>query len=645
MSSKVDAPTDDSKNAGISDLFKKFDPTLSPIDYVKRFFYQILGIYFPPVVLILYLVLYWIGQPYLFPLTWKGNPVSPEHNLESFFNFINSHNQIIQLLLFIIGVAALGEAINSITSRIAKISPIKTNYREKLYHIRKDMLTDPTKISNWPIWLNITRFPVNFAHFDRYYVSVLEQDKKTLAGKIGWLSFYRNMTAIFIIIFVLQMYVVFVFPITPYGKHFFEIYLDEYYVLVIAGAAIPLFCLGYYSQVNAHRTTLWDAYRRNELRKNLEIRYGDLSVSLGVQDRYKKKILEYMVDRWFLAVEQSLSSLSSFLLSIVEKVYSSLKEKEVIYKEQDYSLSCFLEELKIEDTINPIRPFINIPGNPSVQTHKTTPIAVPGWPKMKSKDIVEIEQKVRELLANSYREWNIGGYSQVITNALKALELFHLSLTMKAWQTFRGYYNLENSLRTDAAFKEVQDNVIEWGWTYQNQSKTNVNVGKDSQKSTDKKNLALHFFNSKADFDDTANIISQSIDPYRYNFDRIMELLKYIHEMRKKHYDKYKHSDDEVHLDYFENLEVNINEKKLKIDGKELVLEPIDNGKAWKIDGKKIPKIDIDSNEKWTVDINARVSCIYYLFGSNKYKEAGQAAQRLLEDTKKGYALLKKINE
>jgi membrane-bound lytic murein transglycosylase MltF len=35
-----------------------------------------------------------------------------------------------------------------------------------------------------------------------------------------------------------------------------------------------------------------------------------------------------MVDRWFLAVEQSMSSLSRFLLSIVEKVYSSLKEKE-----------------------------------------------------------------------------------------------------------------------------------------------------------------------------------------------------------------------------------------------------------------------------------------------------------------------------
>jgi hypothetical protein len=38
MSSKADAPTDGS-NAGISDFLKKFDPTLSPADYIKRFFF------------------------------------------------------------------------------------------------------------------------------------------------------------------------------------------------------------------------------------------------------------------------------------------------------------------------------------------------------------------------------------------------------------------------------------------------------------------------------------------------------------------------------------------------------------------------------------------------------------------------------
>ena len=146
----------------------------------------------------------------------------------------------------------------------------------------------------------------------------------------------------------------------------------------------------------------------------------------------------------------------------------------------EYSLSCFLEDLQKDETIKriiePIEYFIKIPEKPSV--------VVPVWPKRKSKGI---EWNVRKLLADSYKEWNIGGYSQVITNALKALEVLHIYLTLEAWQTFRGYYNLENSLRTDAAFKEVQDNVIEWGWTYQNQSKTNVNVSKDSQKSTDKK--------------------------------------------------------------------------------------------------------------------------------------------------------------
>jgi hypothetical protein len=360
--------------------------------------------------------------------------------------------------------------------------------------------------------------------------------------------------------------------------------------------------------------------------------------------------MEYMVDLWFLAVEQSMSSLSRFLLSIVEKVYTSLKEeeekkkKEAIDKKKYYSLSCFLEDLQKDETIKPIiepiKHFINVPENPPIQTHKITSIAVLVWSKMKSKDIREIERNVRNLLVDSYREWNIGGYPQVITNALKTLEVLHISLTLEAWQTFRGYYNLENSLRTDAAFKEVQDHVIEWGWTYQNQSRTNVNVSKDS----------LHGFNSKADFDDTANVISQSIDPYRYNFDRIMEVLKYIHEMRKKYYDEYKPSDrHKVHSDYFENLEANINNKKLKIDGKEMDFEPVNNDKDWKIDGKIIPKIDIDKKEidsegKWSVDINARVSRIYCLFGSNKYKEAGEKAQKLLKDTNKVYGFLENLN-
>jgi hypothetical protein len=66
-----------------------------------------------------------------------------------------------------------------------------------------------------------------------------------------------------------------------------------------------------------------------------------------------------------------------------------------------------------------------------------------------------------------------------------------------------------------------------------------------------------------------------------------------------------------------------------------------DNGKEWKINGKKI-KINVDAKE-WKVDINERVSSIYCLFGSNKYKEAGEEAQRLLQDVETANELINKI--
>jgi hypothetical protein len=100
--------------------------------------------------------------------------------------------------------------------------------------------------------------------------------------------------------------------------------------------------------------------------------------------------------------------------------------------------------------------------------------------------------------------------------------------------------------------------------------------------------------------------------------------------------------DQKEHPYSFEKLEIDISAKILKIDDKVLKLEPADNDTDWKIDGKIIPKIDIDS-KKWIVDINSTMSSIYCLFGSNKYREAGMQAQKLLEDVEKAHKLLNKI--
>jgi hypothetical protein len=98
----------------------------------------------------------------------------------------------------------------------------------------------------------------------------------------------------------------------------------EYYVLGIAGTLIILFLFGYWAQVKASKGTFWDAYRRYELRKNLEIRYGDITLSMGLKDDYKKMAMEYIVDRWFLAAEMALQTVSSSLLTRIEAKYIKL---------------------------------------------------------------------------------------------------------------------------------------------------------------------------------------------------------------------------------------------------------------------------------------------------------------------------------
>lgn len=67
------------------------------------------------------------------PYSKFTNITSPQQNLEVFFKYIKSHDIFIQLILFIVGIVITGEAINSITSKIAKISPIKKKVFLKAY--------------------------------------------------------------------------------------------------------------------------------------------------------------------------------------------------------------------------------------------------------------------------------------------------------------------------------------------------------------------------------------------------------------------------------------------------------------------------------------------------------------------------------
>jgi hypothetical protein len=647
--SSESASTRGSKDGGFFNLAGKLDPLSSPLDYIKRFFYQILGIYFPPVILMLYLVLFWGNQQYLYSLDYghiHGDVlVSPENNLKSLFVYAKTHDSIIQLILLVIVVAVTGEAINSVTSKVAKISPIKrTNYFKKLNtklgilrHPLGYPLSDPARLADWPIWINVTRFPVNFAHFDRYYVSVLEQDKRTLAGKIGWLSFYRNMTAISSVIFALQFYSLYQFH--THGVHILEKFVYEYYVLIIALVSILMFFLGHHAQVNANRATLWDAYRRNELRKNLEIRYGELSLSLGIKDEFKKKTIEYMVDRWFLAVEQSIQSLSSFLLTMVEEIYSFAGSKE-LDQDKESSVAHFADQFFRG----------NRQGRKLLSQYLEE---IPDKDKQARQTIGKAEVDIKNLIIDSYKEWNIGGYAQVISNSLKALELSHIRLNQKAWQTIHGQYSLENSLRTDAAFMEVEDNVNKWGWTYET-TQNKKKIDKDKIKGDDKSRYThftfSNYFGTKKDFDETANIISRSANPYRQNFDKIMEMLKELQMMRKLELHDFEKlivrlSDDHkiLSITVYDSSEA-ISEREVKVDGGDCIvvnnateLNVIINDMKWTL------KIN-QEKEIINIDVNRSLGNIYRQFGATNYDEAGKLASKVLKELKVTRKLLENIH-
>jgi hypothetical protein len=502
MSSETTKEKEDRKG-GLSDLLKDISPNFSFTDYLKRFFYQIIGIYFPPTILFLYIFLFWYVGPDKDPINYYSGsygltwPDFVDDNLKILEQNIGNNNQIIQVILFLVAIVILGEGINGITSRLTMLTPIIRRRRDVVkFSIMNRPFPGISMDAKWPIWLNETSFPVSFSQFDRYYVSALEEDKRTLAGKIGWVSFYRNMVAVFAIILILQVILLIIPKEKAYGY--------EMYVLIIGTIALVFMLFGYWAQVKSNKATLWDAYKRYELRKNLEIRYGDLTLSFGIKDKYKKRALEYIIDRWFLAVDTTIQTISRWFLTKLEQEYVKLQQKA----------------------------------------------------QSKTDKISKIEKKIRNKLTDSYSDWNRGAYERVIANSLdsfKKIKRFQKTetsediLTEDEWKIILGFYILENSLRTDSAFLEITTNLSRWGWTIQNDKEEGENkVHSDNNNDNKSKTAAfkekkvksniggeIHDYytadpaNTKKDiFDQTANLIRETSDEYQKAFFKIIDTLK-----------------------------------------------------------------------------------------------------------------------
>ncbi len=537
---------EEEEKAGFSDVLNAFSPSSTMTDYIKRFFYQIIGIYFPAAILFLYLFLFWYPGFDQDPITyykdqWESNwPDWPDFLPGNFLQLVQqsspNSNGVVQLILFLIAIVILGESINAVTARLTMLSPVITNPREAIeFSLRNRSFPGISKRAEWPIWLNETSFPVSFSQFDRYYVSALEQDKRVLAGKIGWVSFYRNMVAVFAVIGLMQLALYFLTGVL----HGYELYI---FAAVVG--AIPFLLFGYRAQVRSNQATFWDAYRRYELRKNLEIRYGDITLDLGIDEKNKIKALEYMIDRWFLATDNTIQTISRYFLTQLEEKY-----------------------LKISNCSQKIR-------DKNTGDDKALKRGDP------EKKIVDLESKIRKVLTEAYSDWNRGAYERVIATTTKELEEINkfikdnerdrnkrnrvllcpnemqdlkISPTTEDWKTILGSYILENSLRTDAAFVEVSSNLSKWGWTIkednelsQQDEDQNNNDGKGENNPSDSitsanngeikpkpgVNVKLHDFYTpnaqmpKKVYDMMANLIRETSDPYQRAFFTIMNTLK-----------------------------------------------------------------------------------------------------------------------
>jgi hypothetical protein len=123
-------------------------------------------------------------------------------------------------------------------------------------------------------------------------------------------------------------------------------------------------------------------------------------------------------------------------------------------------------------------------------------------------------------------------------------------VTEDEWKTIMGFYILENSLRTVAAFVEVSTHMSAWGWTVQDNGEKGKNKDCNDTNNNNENGMSASFQqkiktksftdgeihdyytaeplkNKKKDLlDQTANIIRETSDDYQKAFSKLCTLLK-----------------------------------------------------------------------------------------------------------------------
>jgi hypothetical protein len=161
-------------------------------------------------------------------------------------------------------------------------------------------------------------------------------------------------------------------------------------------------------------------------------------LALGVNDHFKQKSLDYITDRWFLAVENAMKAVSSVIYSEAERAYALFRRP--INNSNLEAKSSIIEKLhKIPSKLQDLR----------------------------SKDYSELDEHVQRLMVRAASAWHDGEYETVINLCLKVLKEIKESDTQKPvdeqsdkqkptdadfWKFIKGFYLFEDELCTDEAF-------------------------------------------------------------------------------------------------------------------------------------------------------------------------------------------------
>jgi len=445
------------KSNPIVDFFSGFDKSTQLAYIISRFYYQILGIYFPAVVLIIFFYVY-------------GDYLSAFYNpLKIALKDVN--NSYLTILTFIGIMVITGELINVVTSRISFLSPGPVRIVDKLRKLMGQNVTPAWLYQvKWPTWFGIADYPISFSSFDRYYLESLDKEKRSLAGKIGWTTFFRNMCAVFSVIFVTQVLTKVYSILTPISNApalssppVFPTNLSELTPLVITFVVSLIFYLGYRANRRSYDLVFWKSYRRNEFIKWFETRVGSLQTIFQINTSNLTQAIDFATDALYISSDRYLQDFASIILTKFEEAYRTTFM--LHDNHSNYDVKCDYHKNYPSD---------KDPPEFSLEC---------GSCQAQISDIIENNKIVMNYC---YKFWRDGSHELVLEKCFDGLKELNRILQdnsilgLEYWQKIRGFLLLAENMHIRHSLAEIRENLTKWDWINKSTDSTNKSTGNES---------------------------------------------------------------------------------------------------------------------------------------------------------------------